>query len=637
MVDHNQLDQDDLAIDRENVNTSFAELLVQRFTRRQILRSTNIAALSFMLQSLNIVEANNSLRLSSLTFSELEQGLDDKLHVAEGYNYQVLLRWGDPVYEDSPAFNPETQTSESQEKQFGYNNDFVTYTPLSYQSKSSANGLLIVNHEYVSSTMMYPGSPRPSDLTEQQIDTEIFAHGLTIVEIQKQGRKWKTNLSSKFNHRITPHTKMNFSGPASGHDRLRTAFTTNGKSCIGTFGNCAGCLTPWGTVLTAEENIQTYFMGQANKTREHENYQRFGLKGDATVLSFWGNYHERWNLDKHPQTGLHAGWIVELDPYDPEFIPIKRTALGRCKHEGCDVHINIDGRAVVYMGDDQAFEYIYRFVSRQKYVPGDREQNFNLLDEGELSVAEFTEQGTVIWHPLIWGHGPHTKNYGFNSQADVVIDMRKAADLVGATPMDRPEEIKVNPVTGTVFAVLTNNVKRGPLSKNLANPRAFNQHGHILELIPPGQDHASKEFKWEVFILAGNPNEKLHYAYYHSALSESGWFSNPDNCTFDKSGNIWIATDGFYRRGSADGIWVGTVQGNEKALTKHFLRAPKAAEICSPCFTPDQKTMFCSVQHPGEDSSFDKPSTRWPDFNDKLPPRPSVIAITHDQDEIIGT
>jgi len=233
---------------------------------------------------------------------------------------------------------------------------------------------------------------------------------------------------------------------------------------------------------------------------------------------------------------------------------------------------------------------------------------------------------------IIFGEGEN----GFNSQADVVIDMRSAADLVGATPMDRPEEIKVNPVTGNVFVVLTNNFKRGPLNTDVANPRALNRHGHILELVPPQLDHRAHEFKWDVFVLAGNPNNIFDHAKYHADISENGWFSNPDNCSFDKFGNIWIATDGFYRQGIADGIWVSAAQGEGKALTKHFLRAPREAEICSPCFTPDQKTMFCSVQHPGGDSSFDRPSTRWPDFDQQFPPRPAVIAITHEQDKNIG-
>ena len=417
---------------------------------------------------------------------------------------------------------------------------------------------------------------------------------------------------------------------------MKTSYSGDGVKCIGTFGNCAGSITPWGTILTAEENIQAYFSGEANKTNEYENYKRFGLLGDKTVLSIWGKYYQRWNINKDEQSGLHAGWIVEIDPYNPNFVPIKRTALGRFKHEGCDVHVNKDGRVVVYMGDDQAFEYIYRFISKKKYQIN-KQNNNSLLDEGELSVAEFTDQGMVIWHPLVWGHGPHTKKNGFNSQADVVIDARRAADLVGATPMDRPEEIKVNPVNGNIFAVLTNNIKRDPFHTDAANPRALNRHGHILELIPPEFDHSAREYRWEVFLLAGDPQNKLDQAYYHSDISENGWFSNPDNCTFDNKGNLWIATDGFYRSGIADGVWVSSTQGSNKALCKQFLRAPKEAEVCSPCFTPDQKTLFCSIQHPGGDSSFDKPSTRWPDFDPSMPPRPSVIAVTHEQGEEIGS
>ena len=334
---------------------------------------------------------------------------------------------------------------------------------------------------------------------------------------------------------------------------------------------------------------------------------------------------------------MHAGWVVEIDPYDRTFIPKKRTALGRFKHEGCGVHVNKDGRVVVYMGDDQVFEYVYRFVSKQTYQPGNQSHNLTLLDEGELSVAEFTDQGTVIWHPLVWGRGLHTKQNGFNSQADIVIDARYAADLVGATPMDRPEEIKVDPLTGNVFAVFTNNIKRDPLRVNAANPRVFNRHGHIIEMKPADKDHSSREYNWEIFLLAGNPNQKLDNAYYNDRTSNHGWFSSPDNCSFDERGSLWIATDGFNRHGFADGIWVCPVTGNNKGLTKHFLRAPREAEVCSPCFTPDHKTMFCSIQHPGGDSSFDKPSTRWPDFNNTLPPRPSVIAVSHHDNKIIGT
>ena len=629
-------DLDDFAVQRDATNIAFSKILNNRISRRNLLATTGLATANLTMLGFAGTATGNT-NTSNFSFTELAQGLDENLHTAKEYSHQIVMRWGDPIFEHAPKFDPHKQTPNSQGQQFGNNNDFVTYLPLRNSINSSEHGLLVVNHEYVNSAMMHPGSPNAFNLNKLQIDTEMFAHGLSIVEIQKQENKWQAMLSSKFNRRITPHTKMYISGPAKGHERMKTSFAPNGTTCFGTFGNCAGGVTPWGTVLTAEENVQAYFSGQAKKTDEAESYKRFGLLGDRTALSAWGKFHERWNIDKHPHAGLHAGWIVEIDPYDPTSIPIKRTALGRCKHEGCGIHINKDKRVVVYMGDDQAFEYVYRFISKQKYIAGNKQHNMSLLDEGELSVAEFTEHGKVIWHPLVWGRAPHTKDNGFSSQADVVIDARRAADLVGATPMDRPEEIKVNPISGNVFAVFTNNIRRDPLHTDAANPRALNRHGHILEFIPPDQDHSAREYTWEVFMLAGNPQQHFDQAYYHKSITENGWFSSPDNCSFDTKGNLWIATDGFYRFGSADGIWVSATDGDHKALSKHFLRAPKEAEICSPCFTPNQKTMFCSVQHPGGDSSFDQPSTRWPDFDSNVPPRPAVIAVSHKQGEEVGT
>ena len=626
-------DLDDTAASRQINNLSFDNVLMQRMNRRTFLSSLGALG-GYALPAYGYSSQNKGLA----SFAEIMHGLDEDLHLAEGYSEQVVLRWGDSIFEGVGEFDPNKQSYMSQLKRFGFNNDFVAYLPIrSGQSQKfeelSSHGLLVVNHEYVNSAMMHPGSPSAMKLQRTQIDTEMAAHGLSIVEIEKQENKWNVNLTSKYNRRITPLTVMNFSGPACGHTRVKTKFSPRGERCLGTFGNCAGGVTPWGTVLTAEENIQAYFLGNARSTKEYESYKRFGLLGDKTAFSAWGKFHNHWDIDKHPQAAMHAGWIVEIDPYDPSFIPIKRTALGRCKHEGCDVHVNKDGKVVAYMGDDQAFEYIYRFVSKNTYIPNERRNNMSLLDEGELSVAEFTDSGNVIWHPLLWGREPHTKSNGFQSQADVVLDMRKAADLVGATPMDRPEEIKVNPKSGNVFAVLTNNVRRHLLQTDAANPRAVNRHGQILELIPPQLDHSAREYKWEVFMLAGDPNSKIDHAYYHSNLSANGWFSSPDNCSFDNDGNIWIATDGFNRSNKADGIWISATTGIEKALTKQFLRAPIGSEICSPCFTPDSKTMFCSVQHPGDGSSFDNPSTRWPDFDEQLPPRPSVIAVQRDDGE----
>ncbi len=633
MFQDSEIDQDDIPIHRDTLSTPFQHVLQKRLDRRSFIKATAVTSGWLMFGE----AAWTTDTKTELTFKEVSHGLDEDLHIADHYTYQVLLRWGDSIFLDAPDFNPHQQSEKSQLRQFGYNNDFLEFLPITFNIENSKHGLLVVNHEYVNSRLMHPNSPNPFDLSKQQLATEMAAHGLSIIEVKQKKQVWEVVRSSKFNRRITPRTRTMFSGPAIGSDRVKAKFSADGKICLGTFANCAGSVTPWGTILTAEENIQAYFMGDALNTKEGKSYRRFGLLGDKTSLSAWAKLDSKWNINEHPQAGLHAGWIVEINPYDANFVPIKRTALGRCKHEGCGIHINKDQRIVIYMGDDQAFEYIYRFVSKRKYQPKDLQYNLSLLDEGELSVAEFKEDGKLIWHPLVWGQDPHTGDNGFSNQADVVIDMRYAADLVNATPMDRPEEIKVNPVSTHVFAVMTGNIKRDPLHLNAANSRPLNRHGHILELIAPDQDHTAAEFTWEVFVLAGNPKRLLDQAKYHPKLSKHGWFSNPDNCTFDGDGRLWVASDGFYRHGSADGIWVAEVQGTNKALFKQFLRAPHAAEICSPCFTPNRRTMFCSVQHPGGDSTFSKPSTRWPDFDKNIPPRPSVIAIKNNDGDVIGT
>ena len=371
MINNYFQDDDDIPIKRNIQNSSFNELLLRRMSRRALLKTSGLASANVILS--NSVFASKKHQ-SSLTFEEISRGLDAHLHIANNYSLQVLLRWGDSLFKETANFDPYKQSEKEQLTRFGYNNDFVTYLSISKEKELSNHGLLVVNHEYVTTALMHPGSPKSSELTRQQIDTEIAAHGLSIVEVHKKNKVWKLNYKSLYNRRITPLTKMKFSGPAKGDQRVKTKFSSQGEECLGTFGNCAGCITPWGTVLTAEENIQFYFMGNAKNTAEYESYKRFGLYGGKTALSLWGKYHENWNLDKHPQAAMHAGWIVEFDPYDPTSIPIKRTALGRCKHEGCDVHINKDGRVVLYMGDDQAFEYIYRFVSKNKYQAGNQKR-----------------------------------------------------------------------------------------------------------------------------------------------------------------------------------------------------------------------------------------------------------------------
>ncbi|MBB4265487.1 PhoX family protein [Roseospira visakhapatnamensis] len=582
---------------------------------------------------------------STLTFPPLPHSYDETSHVADGYEIQTLIRWGDPVVAGAPDFDPMNQTADAQAKQFGYNNDYVGFMPLPVGSDTSDHGLLCVNHEYTNPDLMFPGGPGAEDLTAEQIDIEMAAHGHAVVEIKREGNTWSVVKDSPYNRRITTlATEFAMAGPAAGHDRLKTKADPTGTKVIGTVNNCAGGKTPWGTILFAEENFHGYFLGDITKTAEAENYERYGVGGGRYA---WGNVHDRFNVEKEPNEPNRFGWMIEYDPYDPNSVPKKRSTLGRFKHEGATTTVNKDGHVVVYAGDDQRFEYVYRFVTAGTYNPDDRAANMDLLDEGVLSVAKFNENGTLDWMPLVFGDGPLTAENGFNSQADILIDTRKAADLVGATPMDRPEDVEPNPVNGIIYAMMTNNTKRKDDQVNVVNTRAKNRHGHVVEIIPPGTapdgdganaDHTAAQYTWDIFLLAGDPAKPEDGARYGGDVGENGWLSCPDNVAFDSKGRIWISTDGGPKSGIADGVWAADVAGPGRAITRRFYACPQGAELCGPEFTPDDSTYFAAVQHPADekDSTFDNPSTRWPDFDDALPPRPSIQVIVKTGGGAIG-
>ncbi|MDP9137463.1 MAG: PhoX family phosphatase [Pseudomonadota bacterium] len=584
---------------------------------------------------------------STLTFEEIEHGIDATHHAAKGYSANVLLRWGDKVFADSPAFDVKNLSAAAQEKQFGYNCDFIAYLPLPQGSSNSENGLLCVNHEYTNAELMFPALTADDTATKvnkDQADVEMAAHGVSVVEIRKTGSAWQVVADSKMNRRFPIATaQMTFSGPAAGNARLKTNADATGMAVFGTLNNCAGGSTPWGTYLTAEENFNGYFGGDAEKQPQAAAYKRYTLTKDSWYS--WWMHHDRFNVEKEPNEPNRFGWIVEIDPYDPASKPVKRTALGRFKHEGATTVVNKDGRVVVYSGDDERFEYLYKFVTKGAYNPTDRAANLNLLDEGTLHVAKFSDDGKLQWLPLTHGEGPLTSANGFADQGDVMIETRRAADLVGATPMDRPEDVEPNPVTGKVYAVLTNNSRRKVGQIDAANPRFDNTAGHIIELSPPGEgkdaDHAAAEFAWEHFIIAGNPT--WGSTLYGKGTSANGWFAAPDGAVVDNKGRLWIASDQGASQSkfkTGDGVWACDTTGDGRAISKFFFRCPSGAEMAGPAFTPDNKTFFVSVQHPAEQeegSTYDTPATRWPDFADDMPPRPSVVAITKDDGGEIGT
>jgi len=607
---------------------TIADLIARRLSRRDAFLGLTAAAVG---TALPVIEAR-AAGPSSLTFKEIAHAHDETHHVPDGYELQVLLRWGDAVVSDAPAFDPTRATGAAQAMQFGYNCDYIDFRPLPAGSRNAGHGLLVVNHEYTNTNLMFPGmgSGRAAALnaSKAQCEVEMAAHGLSVVEIRRSAERWEVVADGRMNRRITATTPMIIAGPAAGDALLKTSADPTGIRVLGMLNNCAGGNTPWGTVLTAEENFNGYFGGDPSGLPRAEMYRRYGVRADS--LYAWSKYVDRFDVTKEPNEAHRFGWIVEFDPYDPAFTPIKRTALGRFKHEGCHHGIARDGRVVIYMGDDERMDYVYKFITARPWNPNDRAANRDLLNEGTLHVARFADDGKLVWLPLVHGQGPLTVANGFASQAEVLIFARKAADLLGATPMDRPEDVEPNPVTGRVYVLLTNNTDRRAETVNAANPRPRNAHGHVIEISNRDGDHGALEGTWTIFLLGGKPGVDAG-ARYHRGVSEVGWVSCPDNCAFDSKGRMLIATDGApTAAGIADGLYLTDTQGVGRGLTRLFFQAPTGAEVCGPTLTPDDQTLFLAIQHPGEDpgSTFEKPSTRWPDFRDGMPPRPSVIAIT---------
>ncbi len=573
------------------------------------------------------------------SFEEITRGMDETHHVPNGYTTDLVIRWGDPLFDDSPSFDAMNQSEAAQLKQFGYNNDYLGFVPLPNGENGEARGLLCANHEYTSTLLMLPGvaAGYPASMTREKCLTEMAAHGGSVVEIKQTDAGWKAVIGSPYNRRITAHTTpMELTGPAAGSPRMQTTEDPEGRLVAGTMNNCAGGITPWGTYLMAEENFNGNFLGALEDGHpEAENHKRYGVPGGWYQ---WGRHIDRYDVSKEPNEPNRFGWVVEVDPMDPTSTPKKRTALGRFKHEGAESVVAPDGRVVVYMGDDQRFDYVYKFVSAGRYDPTSREANMNLLDEGTLYVARFEDDGWIDWMPLVFGEGLLTPENGFNSQADVVIGARLAADLLGATPMDRPEDVEPDPRTGKVWVMLTNNNRRTEDEINAANPRADNQHGHIIEITEPDGDFTATQSRWEILVKCGDPNVAEVGATWNPLTSDEGWYGSPDNCAVDPSGRLWVSTDGNERTGAADGVWAMETTGEKRGTSKAFFRAPAGAEVCGPRFTDDGGTLFVAVQHPGDTdgATFENPGTRWPDFADGVPPRPSVVAIRKSDGGPIG-
>ncbi|MEV6494740.1 PhoX family phosphatase, partial [Actinoplanes sp. NPDC051633] len=583
-----------------------------------------------------------------LTFKPIPPNEIDSVLVPNGYDHAVVIRWGEPLFPGVPGLDVHNQTAARQLRQFGYNNDFLAVFPLGHDRRRA---LLVSNHEYTNEELMFPGFTSQEALTVEQVKVAMAAHGMSVVELERVGRtgQWRAVSSGRrpYNRRFTMlDTPFRFDGPAAGSPLLRTAADPRGMSAIGTLNNCAGGLTPWGTALSGEENFNQYFVGGDTAPAELKpTYNRYGILTTARYPSGsrrWERAQERFDLAKHPNEAHRFGWIVEIDPFDPRSTPRKHTAMGRFKHEGANVIVSRSGHVAAYMGDDERFEYLYKFVSEKKYRPHDRKHNLTLLGSGTLYVAKLTGDGpadglydgTGQWIKLASGGRSFVPGM---TVEQVLTYARLAGDAVGATKMDRPEDVQPNLKSGKIYAALTNNTNRGlPGYPGVdeANPRPANRHGQILEITEDGGDHTGTSFTWALPIVCGDPADPSTYFAGYDKTKVSP-ISCPDNVAFDSTGNLWIATDG-NALDSNDGLFATALDGPERGHLKQFLTVPVGAETCGPFITGDDRSVFVAVQHPGEitGATLDNPASTWPDGDFA---KPAVVVTWRLDGRPIGT
>jgi secreted PhoX family phosphatase len=626
-------------------NPHITDLITARLSRRQALGgSLALAAGGFFAgTSLLTTEAQARRRRGGLGFSEVPASTLDDVVVPEGYTWEALVPWGTPLFKNSPAFAEDASNSAAdQALQVGFNHDGMHYFPLGRGRAGNTRGLLALNHEYTDASQIYSaaqGSSISADAAgAEKVKKALAGHGVTVVEIKKgKNGTWTHVVGSKYNRRVTGETPVDLSGPVSAeHPALQSPIT---PSPLGTLNNCAHGHTPWGTYLTCEENWNGYFGTASTGFTPSDTQRRYGV----SAAGFGYNWHvadARFDVAANPNELNRFGWVVEIDPFNPKATPVKRTALGRIKHEGATV-VERRGRAVVYSGDDENGEYLYKFESsapwRSLIARGK-----SPLDHGTLYVARFNEDGTGEWLPLVYGMGPLTSENGWTDQADVLLRTRLAADAVGATRLHRPEWVAGNSHTNDIYVTLTNG-SGNPSAVN--SDRDPNPYGHILRL--SDECGRSDEFVWEVFLLAGDP------AYDATVPAEQPVFGSPDGLYVDPDGLIWIQTDiSNSSQNRADrgydniGNNMMLVADPETREVRRFLTGPRGCEITGVSMTPDQKTMFINVQHPGESTTYwnnlnGTPSTANPSTVSSWPfggrPRPATVVIRRRDGGKIGS
>ncbi|OEV02072.1 phosphatase [Streptomyces qinglanensis] len=598
-----------------------------------------------------------------LRYEPVAPNTADTVTVPEGYGQNVVIRWGEPILRGAPDFDPARQSAKAQAGQFGYNNDFLTLLPLHSRHQGHSHGhgadqLLVANHEYTDEELMFAGYD-PEQPTREQVEIAWAAHGLSVVAVAGERRTGALHAVPRhpLNRRVTATTEFQVTGPAAGSALLRTKADPSGRRVLGTLNNCSGGTTPWGTVLSGEENFNQYF-ANAERVTDPERVatlKRYGISGGASGRR-WEEFDERFDLTAEPNEVHRFGWVVELDPYDPDSTPRKHTALGRFKHEAAQPRLSRDGHAVVYMGDDERFDYFYKFVSKNRMRRGksaeDRRHNLSLLDEGTLYVAKLTGDspadeidgagtlpedgefdGTGRWIPLAAGDRSFVPGM---SAEEVYVFTRLAADKAGATKMDRPEDIEPSPRTGRVYVALTNNTDRGKDGKpgpDEANPRNANKHGQVLEFAERRDDPTARTFSWRLFLVCGDPEDPGTY-FGGFPKEQVSPISCPDNVTFDDYGNLWISTDG-NKLGSHDGLHGVATAGPRRGEVRQFLTVPTGAETCGPLV--QDRRVLVAVQHPGEvdGASVEQPASTWPDGPGHYV-RPAVVAVWPEDGSHVG-
>ena len=670
-LDPNYLDPNYEPVVNHSSNTPFHQVLAARMQRRTVMKGSVGAALASVMglglagcgsddDDDNGTSTGGSSANTDLGFNAVAVSTANEVVVPEGYSSITFLPWGTPITGSYPEYKADgTNTGADQEQQVGMHHDGLHFFPIDQKAggNSSTEGLLVMNHEYINQSALHANGPtnagdnggvRPAD----EVRKEIAAHGVSVVHIKRDtDGTWDVVFGSPFNRRITGNTEMDIRGPVRGYSKLVTTYSPDATETRGTLNNCAMGPTPWGTYLAAEENWHGYFANSdATQPREQT---RHGVgsssRYDWELADSAADQYVRFNVsttgaaatDDYRNEANTYGFMVEIDPFTPESKPQKRTALGRFGHEGVIFAPAKEGEPVVcYSGDDSRFEYIYKFVSSQPYYAATA--GGYLLDEGTLYVARFNEDGSGDWLALDLDDADFAGKVaaaeggmvgdiqfdGFENQADVLLNTRLAADIAGATTMDRPEWGAVDPNSGEVYFTLTNNSNRGQPGfddVNAANPNSPNATGHIIRWTEEGSDHTATSFDWDIFVFAGEQGtETVVDGEAVVSLNDDNIFNSPDGLWFDYNGRLWIQTDG----SDADPYFNNMMlaANPETREIKRFFVGPQGCEVTGVVSTPDVKTMFVNIQHP---------DGNWPNAAESRP-RDATVIVTKDDGGVIG-